>query len=100
MKLSSFTMLSLPPKLIWMTNYGKAFGEGIPDAKWQARYIPAFIRRYPFLTANLRGASAPGVLIDIAWSGFSRGGGARSTGAVPASRSKYSVSARVGAAVA
>jgi hypothetical protein len=42
--------------------------------RWDARYIPAFIRRYPFLTANLRGASAPGVLIDIAWSGFSEAG--------------------------
>jgi hypothetical protein len=43
----------------------------LAGTRWDARYIPAFIRRYPFLTANLKGASAPGVLIDIAWSGFS-----------------------------
>jgi hypothetical protein len=43
----------------------------ISGTRWEARYIPAFIRRYPFLTANLRGANAPGVLIDSAWSGFS-----------------------------
>ena len=33
----------------------------------QADYVPAFIRRYPFLTANLKGAATPGVLIDISW---------------------------------
>jgi SapC len=38
---------------------------------WDARYIPAFIRRFPFLTANLKGANAPGVLIDKSWSGLS-----------------------------
>ena len=43
----------------------------LDGTRWDARYIPAFIRRYPFLTANLRGGSAPGVLIDRAWSGFS-----------------------------
>lgn len=39
--------------------------------RWDAGYIPAFIRRYPFLTANLKGAATPGVLIDLAWPGFS-----------------------------
>lgn len=43
----------------------------VDGTRWDARYIPAFIRRYPFLTANLRGATSPGVLIDRAWSGFS-----------------------------
>jgi hypothetical protein len=38
---------------------------------WDAHYIPAFIRRFPFLTANLKGAAGPGVLIDTSWSGFS-----------------------------
>lgn len=43
----------------------------VDGPRWDARYIPAFIRRYPFLTANLRGEPAPGVMIDRAWSGFS-----------------------------
>lgn len=42
----------------------------VKDTRWDARYIPAFIRRFPFLTANLKGASGPGVLIDKSWSGF------------------------------
>lgn len=42
---------------------------------WDARYIPAFIRRYPFLTATLRQAGATGVMIDRAWSGFSQADG-------------------------
>ena len=43
----------------------------VKGTRWDARYIPAFIRRFPFLTANLKGASGPGVLIDKSWSGFS-----------------------------
>lgn len=43
----------------------------VEGTKWEARYIPAFIRRYPFLTATLRNAGATGVMIDRAWSGFS-----------------------------
>ena len=43
----------------------------VDGTRWDARYIPAFIRRYPFLTATLRNAGATGVMIDRAWSGFS-----------------------------
>lgn len=43
----------------------------LDGSRWDARYIPAFIRRFPYLTANLKGASGPGVLIDRSWSGFS-----------------------------
>jgi hypothetical protein len=43
----------------------------VDGARWDARYIPAFIRRYPFLTATLRNAGATGVMVDRAWSGFS-----------------------------
>jgi hypothetical protein len=43
----------------------------VDGTRWDARYIPAFIRRYPFLTAHLRNAGATGVMIDRAWSGFS-----------------------------
>ena len=57
---------------------GLAQGENllVDGTRWDARYVPAFIRRYPFLTANLKGASNPGVLIDAAWSGFSETEGA------------------------
>lgn len=38
--------------------------------RWTARYLPAFIRRYPFLTAPVAGSESPGVFVDAAWSGF------------------------------
>jgi hypothetical protein len=47
----------------------------VEGARWRARYIPAFIRRYPFLTATLRNAGATGVMIDRGWSGFSESDG-------------------------
>jgi hypothetical protein len=52
---------------------GLAAGENlyVDGTRWDARYIPAFIRRYPFLTATLRNAGATGVMIDRAWAGFS-----------------------------
>jgi hypothetical protein len=40
------------------------------DGRWNGRYIPAFIRRFPFLTAGVSGSDQPGVFIDTAWSGF------------------------------
>jgi hypothetical protein len=40
-----------------------------PDAAWAARYVPAFVRRYPFAyTRDAQGQSA--VLIDAAFEGF------------------------------
>jgi hypothetical protein len=52
---------------------GLSAGENlfVDGTRWDARYIPAFIRRYPFLTATLRNAGATGVMVDKAWSGFS-----------------------------
>ena len=43
----------------------------IEGKRWDARYIPAFIRRYPFVSANVRGTQQVGVMIDTAWSGIS-----------------------------
>jgi hypothetical protein len=51
----------------------------VDGPRWDARYIPAFIRRYPFLTANLRGAPTQGVMIDAGWNGFSHDAGPNST---------------------
>jgi len=43
----------------------------VNGAKWDARYLPAFVRRYPFFSAPVQGLDRPGVFIDAAWSGFS-----------------------------
>lgn len=40
------------------------------DGKWSGRYVPAFIRRFPFLTAGVKGSEQPGVFVDAAWPGF------------------------------
>jgi hypothetical protein len=52
---------------------GLAQGENlyVDGTRWLARYVPAFLRRYPFLTGRAAGDAAPGVMIDTAWSGLS-----------------------------
>jgi len=52
---------------------GLAPGENlfVEGTRWRARYVPAFIRRYPFLTGRANADAAPGVMIDTAWSGLS-----------------------------
>lgn len=42
----------------------------VDGSRWDARYIPAFIRRFPFLTAPVQGSDGLGVFVDAAWSGF------------------------------
>ena len=37
---------------------------------WTGRYVPAFVRRYPFVLAQLPGQSAMGVCIDEAYAGL------------------------------
>jgi hypothetical protein len=56
---------------------GLSHGENlhVEGGRWEARYIPAYIRRYPFSTATMPGASGTNVLVDEAWSGFSDGAG-------------------------
>jgi hypothetical protein len=41
------------------------------QSKWGARYIPAFVRRYPFVLAQL-GGDQLGVCIDEAYDGFNQ----------------------------
>jgi hypothetical protein len=43
----------------------------LDGTRWDARYLPAFIRRFPFLTAGVQGSPSPGVFVDTSWSGFS-----------------------------
>lgn len=52
---------------------GLAQGENlfVDGTRWLARYVPAFLRRYPFLTGRGAADAAPGVMIDTAWSGLS-----------------------------
>jgi hypothetical protein len=38
---------------------------------WDARYVPAYIRRYPFWTTRIEGLATPAVMIDKWWKGFS-----------------------------
>jgi SapC len=60
-----------PVVLLGLTQGENLHVEGV---RWEARYIPAYIRRYPFSTANLPGPSGSNVLVDEAWAGFSEHG--------------------------
>ncbi len=48
------------------------------DGRWQADYLPAYVRRYPFVLANAATATGAGaearytVCLDSAWPGFNR----------------------------
>jgi hypothetical protein len=44
------------------------------EGRWSGRYIPAFVRRYPFVLAELPGQSL-GVCIDEAYAGLGEGEG-------------------------
>lgn len=50
------------------------------DGRWDARYLPAFLRRYPFGLAP-GGDAGPVVAIDADWSGWVAGAGAPTAGA-------------------
>lgn len=61
-----------PPVWSPIALLGLAAGENlfVEGTRWEARYVPAFVRRYPFLTANIKGEAGRGVMADLAWSGF------------------------------
>ena len=44
------------------------------DSHWSARYIPAFIRRYPFVFANMPGGKGLAVCVDESHPGVNREG--------------------------
>ncbi|TWU41274.1 SapC [Novipirellula aureliae] len=44
------------------------------DGEWTARYIPAFLRRYPFVFANAGTANNFTLCIDESWGGCNRDG--------------------------
>ena len=47
------------------------FVEAADGSAWDARYVPAYIRRYPFWTTELDDTRSQAVLIDAWWRGFS-----------------------------
>jgi hypothetical protein len=49
----------------------------VENGQWKARYVPAFIRRYPFFTARISDDGRMGVFIDAAWPGFNDQDGER-----------------------
>jgi hypothetical protein len=57
-----------PAVLLGMTPGENLMVEG---TRWTARYVPAFIRRYPFKTTDTGDPATVSVLVDDAWSGFS-----------------------------
>lgn len=48
-----------------------------PENRWDGRYIPAFVRRYPFVLAEKQGADDFNVYIDEAYPGFGAADGDR-----------------------
>ena len=47
------------------------FIEAADGSAWDARYVPAYIRRYPFWTTQVDDTKTQAVLIDAWWRGFS-----------------------------
>ncbi len=56
-----------PVALLGITNHENLHVEG---TRWDADYVPAFIRRFPLLTAGVQGSEAPAVFVDASWPGF------------------------------
>jgi hypothetical protein len=47
----------------------------VEGTRWDAGYVPAFIRRFPFLTAGSPGSDEHAVFVDASWPGFDDGDG-------------------------
>lgn len=50
------------------------------DGRWGARYMPAFLRRYPFFQSPAPDGGAPAVMVDASYPGFSDSEGERLLG--------------------
>lgn len=53
--------------------FGLRQGENLfvrPDGGWDARYVPAFLRRYPLAYARGENETRMNVIVDAAWEGF------------------------------
>lgn len=58
----------IPVALLGLRNEENLFVQ--PDGSWDAQYIPAFVRRYPFVLAETGEAGQRAVCIDEAYEGF------------------------------
>ena len=45
-----------------------------PDGQWRAKYVPAFLRRYPFLLASTDGGKTLSLCLDESCPGFNQSG--------------------------
>lgn len=65
------------PQVAPVALLGLTAGENlhVEGRRWTARYVPAFIRRYPFMPATLPGSASHGLLVDGGWAGFSETAG-------------------------
>ena len=65
------------PAMSTVALLGLAAGENLQlgeGGRWIGRYIPAYIRRYPFASSGEAGASGLAVLVDDSWPGFAEAG--------------------------
>jgi hypothetical protein len=65
------------PQVAPVAVFGMSQGENLflkPDGRWDASYVPAMLRAYPFTMARLA-QDQFAVCMDEAWSGFTRGEG-------------------------
>jgi len=60
-----------PIVLLGVTMGENLFVQAPPGSPWEARYVPAYIRRYPFWITQLDDLQMPVVMIDAWWKGFS-----------------------------
>ncbi len=62
-----------PVAIVGLKNNENIFVDA--DGRWLASYIPAFVRRYPFVLAEQPNSNELAVFIDSAFSGFTSGEG-------------------------
>ena len=59
---------TVPVAMLGLRSGENLFVDG--DARWDARYVPAFVRRYPFVLADLPGRTELAVCVDEAFDGL------------------------------
>ena len=64
---------TVPVAMLGLRGRENLFVDG--DGKWDARYIPAFVRRYPFVLAELPGRAEMAVCVDEAFTGLNASDG-------------------------
>lgn len=61
-----------PIVLLGVTPGENLFIQGASGSPWEARYVPAYVRRYPFWTTQIPDVDVPAVMFDAWWKGFSQ----------------------------